>query len=355
MLKPDASIGHAPKYAMVRDYLSERIDSGEYQPGDRLPTEDSLVEILGVSKGPIRQAVSDLEQRGVLRKVQGRGTFVCEPADARPRGGATEDECICALAPSFRLRGHVYVEELLCGIEAAALELGKRVDIIFMRPKPNTPVPPALLAQVLRQASRSRGVISIGNLSLAEARAFLATGVPLLSIHTDYEEFGLKIDTIPRPYPGFCAQAARYLMDLGHRRLMFMGIKQASHVGLDAFRQAAEQGGATVETLEEDNPFRVLEAIKLRLDRATPPTAVFASRTDLSQILIHMRNTWLLRTPEEISALGYAEAPLAGAITQMAPPLVKTGRAAVRRLLKLDERLPPLEARIIDRGSCGRV
>lgn len=44
--------------------------------GDQLPTEPELKELLGVGRSTLREAMSNLESRGILERIQGRGTFV---------------------------------------------------------------------------------------------------------------------------------------------------------------------------------------------------------------------------------------------------------------------------------------
>lgn len=65
-----------PLYRVVIDTIVERIASGELPPGAMLPSESQLGADLGVSQGTARKALMELESRRVLRRVQGRGTFV---------------------------------------------------------------------------------------------------------------------------------------------------------------------------------------------------------------------------------------------------------------------------------------
>jgi GntR family transcriptional regulator len=68
-----------PLYVQLREALRRDIRERGLAPGDRLPTETQLGERYGVSRATIRQAVGDLELEGVLRRVQGKGTFVATP------------------------------------------------------------------------------------------------------------------------------------------------------------------------------------------------------------------------------------------------------------------------------------
>jgi GntR family transcriptional regulator len=65
-----------PLYQHVYDTIVARIVSGDLGPGAMLPSETDLGRELGVSQGTARKALIALEQRGILQRRQGRGTFV---------------------------------------------------------------------------------------------------------------------------------------------------------------------------------------------------------------------------------------------------------------------------------------
>ena len=65
-----------PAYAQMADILKAAISRGDYPPGSRLPAESALAKAFGVSAMTARQAVSVLEEGGLVRRVQGSGTYV---------------------------------------------------------------------------------------------------------------------------------------------------------------------------------------------------------------------------------------------------------------------------------------
>ena len=79
-LKPaDAGISRSsfePAYAQLARILRSRIVSGEFQAGDRLPTESELVEAYGLSPMTVRRAIKVLLDERAVSTVPGRGTFV---------------------------------------------------------------------------------------------------------------------------------------------------------------------------------------------------------------------------------------------------------------------------------------
>jgi GntR family transcriptional regulator, transcriptional repressor for pyruvate dehydrogenase complex len=58
--------------------LARMIRDGILVAGDRIPAERELAELVGVSRGSIREALRELELRGMLDRRPGRGTVVVE-------------------------------------------------------------------------------------------------------------------------------------------------------------------------------------------------------------------------------------------------------------------------------------
>lgn len=67
-----------PLYMKLLDDLQNKIDAGDWKIGDRLPSESQLAEIYGVSLITVRKAIGLLSEKGILNRVQGKGTFVAE-------------------------------------------------------------------------------------------------------------------------------------------------------------------------------------------------------------------------------------------------------------------------------------
>ena len=63
-------------HSIIADRAEARIRSGAWAPGTRLPPERELCELLDVSRASLRQALAELEERGLITRHQGRGTFV---------------------------------------------------------------------------------------------------------------------------------------------------------------------------------------------------------------------------------------------------------------------------------------
>lgn len=73
-----------PLYAQLAELLRHRIARGEWEAGDRLPSNDALTREFAVARVTVRQAITLLQHDGLVRSRQGRGTFVtAQPTSGR--------------------------------------------------------------------------------------------------------------------------------------------------------------------------------------------------------------------------------------------------------------------------------
>jgi GntR family transcriptional repressor for pyruvate dehydrogenase complex len=92
----------------VVEQISDTIRQGMLKPGDKLPTESSLMAQHGVSRTVVREAITHLQAAGLVQTRHGIGTFVIERVQA---GLGLESENIVTL------RDVLAVLELRIGVE----------------------------------------------------------------------------------------------------------------------------------------------------------------------------------------------------------------------------------------------
>ena len=97
--------------------LEQRIRSGAYAPGARLPTEMALAAEFGVSRAVVREAVARLKADGLVASRQGSGMSVA----ARPDSGSFK---LAPGTPAGEALSHIF--ELRALVETGAAELAAR-------------------------------------------------------------------------------------------------------------------------------------------------------------------------------------------------------------------------------------
>lgn len=70
-----------PIYKQIEQQLVHMISTGALKAGDRLPTELELSASAGVSPGTVKRVYSELTGRGILKRIQGSGTYVAQADD----------------------------------------------------------------------------------------------------------------------------------------------------------------------------------------------------------------------------------------------------------------------------------
>jgi GntR family transcriptional regulator len=80
---PDASIlwrSGIPLYMQVAELLRRELQAGTWKLGEQIPVIDELMAHFRVSRITLRQALAELEKEGLVKRGQGRGTFVTRDA-----------------------------------------------------------------------------------------------------------------------------------------------------------------------------------------------------------------------------------------------------------------------------------
>ena len=77
MSRPAAEIA-VPHYLRVKNHLREGIAGARWIPGDLLPSEAELTQSFGLSRMTVNRALRELEQEGLVERVQGVGSFVAQ-------------------------------------------------------------------------------------------------------------------------------------------------------------------------------------------------------------------------------------------------------------------------------------
>ena len=67
-----------PAYEQVKAFIRVRISSGQWKPGDPVPSETALMRQFGVSRMTVNRGLRELAGEGLVTRVQGSGTRVAQ-------------------------------------------------------------------------------------------------------------------------------------------------------------------------------------------------------------------------------------------------------------------------------------
>lgn len=70
-----------PKYLTISKEIIQRIESGELEAGDKVPSENELIKTYNVSNTTARKSLLEVELKGWATRIKGKGTFVLNRSD----------------------------------------------------------------------------------------------------------------------------------------------------------------------------------------------------------------------------------------------------------------------------------
>ena len=316
----------------MAESLRSRILSGEYASGTFLPSERVLAEELGVARNTVRSALDVLAGEALIRQEDRRGALVCDTRSIAAGGSyllvlpAIEEHAAHYLSPeAMALIGHVLCA---CGGSAVGFHLQAM------------PEDGAQGLLRLVQQDRLAGILLVECHDPEVLATLRDEGQPHVVINQEHD--------LPGPATRVDAwrigrHAARFLLELGHRRLGvlsgpverslyermvagFRGRCAESEVYLDA------EQVVPIKSCSETARRAALEMLSLP-DR---PTALFCTR-DVRAYGAYLAARELgLRVPEDLSLVGYDDITWPGEgrqfLTTFPEPTRELGSAALHML-----------------------
>lgn len=73
----------SPLYRQIKSLILQGLESGEWRPGEAIPSESELAQRFNVSQGTVRKAIDEMAADHLLVRRQGKGTFVASHDDPR--------------------------------------------------------------------------------------------------------------------------------------------------------------------------------------------------------------------------------------------------------------------------------
>lgn len=159
----------SPVYLQIREYIYNRIISGEYKAGDKLPSEDKLAEQFGVSRMTVNKALMELVNREYLTRIQGSGTFVSK---MRKEGSTSANMSFndSLTSKGFKVNTKVYDKKLII---------------------PSKEVAELLNIPVTEKVLYLRRLRFVNNEPIVVQEAYLTTAVSSKLINIDFEQYSL--------------------------------------------------------------------------------------------------------------------------------------------------------------------
>ncbi len=245
----NAAFANQNKNEFVYRSLLDAIRRGVHPTGSRLPSERELADQYSCSRITIRHALERLEEKQVIRRLQGNGTFVngvdpCPSADFRVGLilDSEEDE----------LYNDPWLSELLYGMISAG---GRQPFVISLIPVSRTGTVMETLAKRGQELHDYNGFVAARNLSAEEIETLCTLDLPFVLLQNEKLKGSHSYISIDNAQGAYLAAA--HLLAIGCRHLFFMLPEQLPQYQdrVKGFQQALREKG--MPSGEEDFVLRV--------------------------------------------------------------------------------------------------
>lgn len=212
-----------PLYSVIKDELQSKIDQGDYQPDQQLPTENELSSLYSVSRITTRRALEELEREGYIYRIQGSGSFV-KRAEAAPERQTPAPLSFAEVEPGpiiSMILPHLDEGAMVGYIRGASDYLNRLGYHLSVHTSNSDPA----LEEELLESMPGRGSSAVILYPLNDSCSFerlnrlYLMDFPIVTI--DKEMSGMPIPSVVSDNFGGVYEAVSRLIDLGHRRIAF--------------------------------------------------------------------------------------------------------------------------------------
>ena len=325
------------KYRKFKHKLIADLRSGLLKPGDLLPTVVQMSDIHGIAPNTVRRALIELDDEGVIRRVRGKGIYICEGAHQQmPRRldalGLIVNEAIAKPYPA-----------LVHGLEATAEQMCSQIILS------NSQDDPIRQGNIILQMidKRVAGVVMVPTIPLSppsHIRLLQENDIPVVCCHRRVD--GARTPLVALPFKQISYRAGQILIEHGHRNIALMlpvaniistpqyieGLREALTPSGGMFQEVYFEGHGKNRLDHASREQDVSERIGALMAKPNHPTAIMSCFDPDAEMVYMILTKMGLKIPEDVSLITFGGKVRKGAIvsrlTAVTVDGAETGRLA---------------------------
>ncbi|MBT6982404.1 MAG: GntR family transcriptional regulator [Candidatus Marinimicrobia bacterium] len=322
-----------PKYFQLQTWLQDRIEQGYYATNEKIPTENELVKLSGLSRATVRQALRNLENDGYIIRKKRLGSFV-----QKIEKKSTNIPTVGILIPDIRSG---YAPILARGAEDEATK--NNVSLILC----NTD---DMLSQAGYHIERLiklnvSGIIYIpvaasDQKNLKVINKLIRKKIPVVLADRGIQDSNLDFVTTNN-FDG-SRQITQHLINNGHERIAFLSnnLYSTERLRYDGFMSKMKEHNINQDpsiTIRDKGAFNVnryLNHAHQILKNKRKFTAVYAGHDRIALLFYAAAKNLGMRVPDDFSLVGYDNMPLTTvSLTTMHQPIYEMGQESLRLII----------------------
>lgn len=328
------------KYLDVANWIQEQVASGELQPGSKIYSEHELSSMFQLSRQTIRHAVGLLEEKGVVVRVKGSGTYINSIL-----GNQLSERKRVAVITTY-VDSYIFPKTIQ-GIEAELSKNGYAVQISFTN---NMVERERRILKELIEKNDVSGIIlepiksALPNPNMDLYQKLKILHIPILCINSYYKELNLPHVSLNDVL--VAKKATNYLIQAGHKKIgaILKSDDGQGHLRYCGYFQAMKEAGLQIQDVSiiwvDTYDMKNLRDMKQYIiGRLSSCTACFCYNDQVAFDLIELLKEEKLRVPDNLSVVGIDGSDLAMQgevkITTFPHPMERLGEVAARNLIQM--------------------
>ena len=321
-------------------WIQGQIEEKKLVPGQKMYSENELKDMFGVSRQTVRHAISVLENDGIIRRVQGSGTYINDNRLAN-----LEKRTRVAVVTTY-VDGYIFPRTIQ-GIENVLFEQGYSVQIAFtnnMNSREKTILEDIIsrdeVAGIIMETTKS----GIPNPNLHLYHEIRKKRIPIIFINSYYPL--LKIPHVSMNDRMAGRRVTRHLISKGHKKIggIFKLDDGQGHLRYAGYVDAMSEAGLEIDDtcivwVDTEDVKHLEKSREKMLERFKDCTALFCYNDEVAFGLMDILEEEGIHVPEDISLASVDDSELAVlgdvALTSVPHPMERLGERAAENLLKM--------------------
>lgn len=351
-----------PKYVEILEWIRKQIVDKELKPGERMYSENELMELFSVSRQTVRHAISKLEFEGIVERRRGSGTYIRERKTEIRHAKSMQIAVITTYIDEYIFPKIIQEIEQTVSKEGYTLQIASTHNSVEKERE---------LLQKLIKEDAVDGIIiestksALPNPNILLYKKIIEREIPLVFLNSYYPQ--LKVPHVSLNDKMAGKLATQFLISKGHRKIgaIFKGDDGQGHLRYAGYIEALMEANLPIREqhiiwVSTEDVRRMQGESSRYIDRMDGNTAYVCYNDNVANELVQICLENSIRVPEELSIIGIDDSEVARRskipLTSVQNPVRSLGELSATVMLKMIQGIPvekdyELMASIIERDS----
>ena len=326
------------KYERIVSWVQTEIENGALSRGDKLPSENELMERFRVSRQTVRRAMEELTEKGIVEGRRGSGTYVTVNTRRYAAGKEIRIAVMLTYVDTYIFPSIIKgIESVLssegCTLQIAMTDNAVEKERMLLKEFIHTQSVDGIIAETVKSA--------LPNPNMELYREIENMGIPVLFVNSYYKELDIPHISMDDRKAGYLA--AKHLAECGHTRIggIFKADDGQGHLRYAGYTDALMEQeikirGDQVIWIDSEELRTMEEESAKFLKRLKGCTACVCYNDETAYKIVEIFRKAGHRVPEDLSVVGIDNSGLAKfcpvPLTSVENPVEKLGRTAAERM-----------------------